>query len=383
MFHTFKAVVASVSILLAMPVVAEVQPSFNQLQVASQVFLGNPRDASFEALAAAILASPNSAELFDLISGNQHTTDPFVTALLNRQFVRRLFDPIRQEVTVMPCCRCIDPCNDGYDVWFEGSWDRAFLENDRHGFGFNSNGYELTLGIQKKFCDVATVGIAASYAYDYLHYNLGGHGKMDTALLGLYGLYRPQCWYVLADIAGSYTENKIHRHFTVLDVDFNTRCSAPLFNLIAYAEAGVDIPACFVLVQPFFGIETITYWRDRTKEHGADRFGLIVYERSETSATTRLGLHVSTFEYQTFSVSIDGAWNCRLTKIDNIHWNSFTGFGNFYAGHPVCLGRNSAEGAVTLTSRLDDNWRVYAQAAGEIWNHASDYSLLLGVQASW
>ncbi len=380
---------ANVVFLTLQPAFMNSAVSLNEKQVASQLDMANSTVPQLNAILNALLplSDPSLTSVLDQLSGNQHTVDPFITGILNREFVRRLYDPLRPIVTTMPCCRCEDPCSYGLDVWVEGSWDRAFLQNDGNGFGFNLNGYEFTLGAQTTFCEDWTVGLAGSYAYDYIRYNLGGHGKMDSGFAGLYGLYRPQHWYALLDIAGGYSSNKIHRNIQIGSLNYVADSTAPTCDLIGYLEAGVDLPLCWVLIQPFAGIECNTYWRDRTTEHGAGVLDLIVYERRTTSATSRVGLHITTrpysTPYSTFSLSIDGAWNCRLTDDDVLFWQSFTGFGNYFADHGTHYNRNSAEGAITLSSQIDETWRAYLQGAGEIWDNASDYSVLVGVQASW
>ncbi len=352
--------------------------SINEEWTASQV-INSPELAS----AFAGLSDAATAEALDQLSGNQHTNDPFITFALNRQFVRRMYDPVRELVTTMPCCRCEDPCLVGLDAWVEGSYDRIITENDANSFGFNSSGYEVTLGLQKSLCDTALIGIAGSYAHDFVHYNLGGHGKLDTGLLGIYALYRPQHWYIMYDISGSYTNNKIHRPINVGPLNFAADSSAPTYHVVTYGEVGVDLPMCWVLFQPFFGIESQTYWRDRTIESGASVANLVVYERRHTLTTSRLGLHATSRPYCTFSVSLDAAWNCRLTHEDVLFWQTFQNFGDFFQDHGLHLNRNSFDGAITVTSAFEENFKAYLQGTTEIWNRATDYSVVLGVVANF
>jgi len=70
------------------------------------------------------LSIPEASLALYEITGQQHTATSFVTELLNRQFVKRLYDPLRPLVTANPFCYDFSPPNpydQGLDFWMDGS----------------------------------------------------------------------------------------------------------------------------------------------------------------------------------------------------------------------------------------------------------------------
>ncbi len=360
--------------------------SFNERQVASQLdslTAGSDPDPEINTLLNALVGlSPlQITDALDQLAGDPHTKDPFIVGTLNRQFIRRLYDPIRPLVTTSPLCRCAPECSFGIDVWVEGGWNRAFLRNDGNAFGFNLKGWEVTLGAQKTFSDIFTLGLACSYEHDFVHYNMDSRGKLNSGFVGLYALYRPEEFYILTDFAFGYTNNKIHRLIAIAPLNFVAESNPTLYDATFYGEAGFDIPAAWALVQPFIGIEASGYWRTSVTESGAGDLDLILFKRNRGSATGRLGLHVTTTEICTFSLSLDGAWNHRLTSDQFLHNQEFIGFGTPFVIEGAHRNRNSGEGAVTLSSQIHPNVRLWTEFGGEVWRNASNYFLSAGIQA--
>ena len=329
------------------------------------------------------MSSCQVTQALDQLSGDPNTKDPFIVGTLNRQFIRRLYDPIRSLVTTSPFCRDIDPCNAGIDVWVEGGWNRAFLQNDGNAFGFNLNGWETTIGVQKTFCNSLTLGVAGSYEHDYVHYNLDSNGKLDSGFVGLYSLYRPDEFYFLADLAFGYTRNRTHRSIAVGPLTSVATSNQNSYDLTFYGEAGFDYTGSLVLIQPFLGIEASGYWRPHATESGAGDLSLSFFKRERGFATGRVGVHVTTAEVCSFSLSVDGAWNHRLTSDQPFFNQEFAGFGTPFVLEGVHMNRNSAEAEVTLTSQVNENFKVWGEFGGEVWRNASDYFLSIGFLASF
>ena len=354
---------------------SQVQGQLNQL------LLGSP-NAAESAVLFALLAEPQDAltDSLDQLSGAQYTSDPFIVGLLGRQFIRKLYDPVR--LLVVDPCYC--PCCDEITLWAQGGWGRNFLRNDDNGFGFNTSGGDVTLGAQKTFCDLVTAGIGFSYDFESVRYNLNATGKMNSYFLGLYGLYRPEHFYILADAAFGYTQNKFKRQITVGDV-VGIATSCPRFcDFTGYLELGFDLPICNLMIQPFAGVESNSYTRRQFRERNNSSFGLYVQRKNRTSATSRAGLHLTTQEeWCGFFLSADIAWDYRLTTVDNNLVERFLGFGTPFLIQGVPTSRNSIDGALTLSKFITQDLLSYIEAEGEVWNRSSSYNFQAGVQYSF
>lgn len=318
------------------------------------------------------------------ISGQQHAAAPLVTEIVNRQFIRRLYDPLRPIVTTTPCCDvCCDPCKADMDAWLEASGGYFSTTGKLNtASGIKMNGYEITGGLQKTFCHEWTVGIAGSYEHDKLDFKHGGSENFNSYFGGLYGLYRPANYYVLADVSYGQTTSKLARHLHFGDFNLHAHSKPKISQFTFYAEAGLDLCMCSFLIQPFVGIEVDTIWRKRLQEHGAHDLNLTVFKKDHTNAFSRLGLHMTTTECD-FSLSIDLAWLYRLNGEKNRLHQEFACFGTPFFLEGINFNRNSFEGAITLSKVICDDWRVYLQASGEVWNHAGGGYGLAGIEYSW
>lgn len=335
------------------------------------------------------------------LTGEQLSADLITTEINNRQFIRRLYDPLRPIVTTIPCTNnrdCI-PCYDyGYDDFYDWDWDRcnnckidgwfegsgvfSCISNRHHVYGFKTSGYELTGGVQGTM-NAWTLGIAGSYAQDTIDYHRGGHGKADTYFAGLYGLYRPEGYYVLSDLTYGYTNNRVHRHIHFGTLDFHARSRPNIQQVSFYAEAGKDFCLWETLIQPFFGFEVDGFWRDSFREHGADGLDLFVHNKSRATAYSRLGVHFKNPLIWDIDLTVDVAWDCRWSSLNNHNRQRFAAFGDDFciSGIPVC--RNSIDGSVALTKNFDDCWSVYLEFTGQAWSHISNYNAIGGVEARW
>jgi len=328
----------------------------------------------------------------DDLSGGQYATEVFNAAVSNRQFIRRLYDPIRELVTTEPsdCCYAPTyPCCEffGFDIWAEAGGGQRQVNGD---LGMELSEWDVTFGIQKTFCQDWTLGIAGSYENNTLNYHSSnGHGSGYTWFGGVYGLYRPQCWYILADVAYGYTQHNTHRHLTIPDtipVIYEFTGKPKISQVTFYAEAGFDWDLCSFMIQPFVGIEVAGFNRRSFTEDDVDAttFGLFVHKKSATTATSSLGVHLTDQFCYGFDVSIDLAWLYRFT-------NNYNFTADFYELPPHTdftvygpnVGRNSGEGAITFSKDFFDNWRVWIEASGEIWENASTYNILGGLQVTW
>ena len=326
----------------------------------------------------------------DSLTGQEHTDDLFTTEIVNRQFIRRLYDPLRSIVTTQPyyhdyCDSYYNTCCEEFTFWAEGGAGQTTLNNSKNAYGFCQDGYQVTAGTQTTVCCDWTLGAAGSYEYDRLKYKNCGSGNSKTWLVGLYGLYRPSCYYALMDFAYSQSYNTVKRFVQVGELQQHVNSKPEISQFTVYGEVGVDwkVGPSF-LIQPFAGLEVGSYWRDRVVEENAAGWELIVNKRDRGTVNSRLGVHMTANDLPCYiSMSADLAWNKRLTNSNNAVSERFVQFGDNFNINGVGLDRNSLDYALTLSTAPCDGWRLYVEGFGEVWNRANTYSLLGGVEFTW
>lgn len=320
--------------------------------------------------------------VLDQLTGEQYTSNFITAELTSRQFIRRLYDPIRYLVTNEPFC---DPCmlqSDLADIWFEVSGGQI-CNSRRKGFhGFTTSGVQVTGGIQKTCANGITGGVAASYAFDNTHFHNRGQANTNTILGGIYSLYTGDCGYWLADLAYGYSSQKMDRKIQFSTFNYKLRGTPHISEVTFYTEAGTDYLFGEALVQPFVAIEADYFHRDGVHEHSASLFNLNLHSAGHGSWFSRVGFHL-TNHFCGLDLSADVAWQCRLNHRRWTHVESFTTFGNPFhiAGTPIA--RSSFDGALSATKVMSEHLNVYAEIAGQVWSHLSTYSGTLGVQGFW
>lgn len=328
------------------------------------------------------LSISNASTALNTLTGEQYTNDLLATETLNRQFIRRLYDPIRPLITTEPCpCTCTQNL---FSTWLETGGGHSYFNGNKNASGFHSDGYEITAGLQGTFCNMWSVGAAGSYECDWLHYNLSGKGKSNTWLVGLYGLYRPSCYYGLVDFAYGYSTNSLKRSIDIGELHYRTHSSPKITQFTFYGEIGVDYTLNCVLIQPFAGIEAGAFHRNRIIEHNAGGWELNIKQRRRTNVFGRIGLHLTANTFSEYcALRLDLAWAKRLTSRSNKIHASFAQFGSDFEIDGIPLGNSCIECAVTASVKLWENMSVYAEGNAEAWNHASTYGFLGGLQWHW
>jgi uncharacterized protein with beta-barrel porin domain len=353
------------------------------------------------------LPTDELTHLFDNAGGANYATQVYGIEIANRQFLRRLYDPIRAIVTTEPnqcCCpmeqECCEPwscsCEDdaccaplGLDVWASAGGGQTRVRHAKHQRHHNMtfDEWDVTVGIQDTFCQDWTIGLAGSYEGENIqHHRRHGSGHGHTWFGGLYGLYRPACWYALADVAYSYTKHKLNRRLFLGDFAAHFRARPHISQVTFYGEAGFDWNLCNFLVQPFIGVEVARF----NRKHFAERdlffsgFSLDVNRHNRTFTIGSLGVHLTDHFCSGFSLSLDLAWLYRFTERRHFEARlaTFAPFERFEVRGPE-VGRNGGAGALTFTKDFDNNWRVFIEASGEVWRKVSTYNVLCGFQANW
>lgn len=321
----------------------------------------------------------------DQISGEQYTTIVDTIEINTQQFLRRLYNPLRTLVTTLPCCNTCC-CKPSWDGWLEASGGQTHLFGNQNSHGLRMNSYEVTGGLQCNLNSKTTVGTGVSYVHDDINYRIGGHGNNQTIFAGLYGLYRPDRYYVLADVAYGYSQDKITRPVRFPFTTFRSTGKTEINQGIGYVEVGYDYCLGFnpgLLLQPFVGVEINSYNRGRVHEHSDNLLGLDIHAKSRTNCFSRLGIHLTTTDNPYANLSLDLAWQYRFTS-DNPNLSVY--FQSFQDGFKICghsIGRNSLDYAVTYTTEICSQWQLYVEAAGQLWQHANTYDIMGGIKYSW
>lgn len=324
--------------------------------------------------------------VLDQLTGEQYTSN-FITAELNsRQFIRRLYDPIRNIVTNEPFFDPCDPCftmhTECADIWYEVSGGQICNSRRRDLHGFTTSGVQFTLGIQRTSTCGLTTGLAGSIAYDYTRFHHRGSANTYTGFGGLYTLYTGETGYWLGDLAFGYSSQKMDRTIQFSTFDLTAHGRPNLSTLTFYTEAGTDYVMGNLLIQPFVGIEADYLRRSRFHEGNADTFNLHFKEITRGSWFSRFGLHLTNHACG-LDLSADLAWQCCLNHREWKNEEFFKDFGSTFNIFGPNIPRSSFDGALTATKELTEHLNVYAEVAGQVWSHLSTYSITLGAEAFW
>ena len=181
---------------------------------------------------------PNEArEALNSLSGFKHDADRIVSLLVNRQFLRTLFDPVRSIVTTDPqeCQRC---CNHWLTPWID--IEGAFM--NIHGNNYPSlsgNGYNVTMGAQTSVVDHLTIGVAGSYEEDFLHfYHHNGKETCHNWMGGVYTLYRPRFVYGMLDFTFDFSSNHLKRNIEVGSLHYQAVSRPQVSQYTLYPKNG-------------------------------------------------------------------------------------------------------------------------------------------------
>lgn len=362
----------------------------NQQLVANQLqTITNPTPSETILLdGIAPLSVEATQKVLSQMSGEQYTTLFTSTEISNRQFFRRLYDPLRPLISD-PCSyedEVYDLCSaDGIDAWAEGSGNRSFLDGNKNASGFKMSGYEVSIGAQKRLSPTWTFGIGGCYAINHFNYNNGGSGKTNSVLGAVYTLYRPAHYYVLADVTFGAATNDMHRKTKIGDISY-LQHSRPNINQVSfYTEAGFDWDCNCVLIQPFIGFEADRFTRNCKYDHGnLEALNLIYSGKRITNAYSRLGVHFTTPENcYDLTFYFDLAWQYLLTNPDTDLKVRFRDFGSSFTITGVPVERNSMSFAFAVSSEILEGWTLYLEASGERWKRVSNYNFTGGLLFKW
>ena len=100
---------------------------------------------------------------------------------------------------------------DGVSVWAKAFGNHAKVDNTSKAYGFKSDGYGATLGIEKQLDDAFKVGLGYSYFYNDVD-GFMRDSDVNTHTGFVYGEYRPNNWYTNAIASYGYSEYDENKH---------------------------------------------------------------------------------------------------------------------------------------------------------------------------
>ena len=331
------------------------------------------------------LSLSDASSALDSISGWQFTDQALIAYGLNDQFITRLYDPIRSNVTSdQQRCECPGP-ND-YTFWSEVGGTTSKFNGNSNAHTFIWNGWQVTLGFQKTFSCDWLIGVASSFEQDYVHYkNHGGSSYNNTVFGGLYSLYRPSHFYTFADLAYGYGFNQLHRKVQVGSLSFAGKSHPNVSQFTFYGEIGADRRIKALLMQPFIGVEAGSYWQKSITESGVGGFALHVENKSSALATTKLGSHftVGKLAEKLGSLSLDLSWNRQWTHNTYTINEEFINFGDSFAIKGLAPYKNAFYYALNWSKCINRRWQIHLKAEGNVWSHAYQIDGLAGLDYSW
>ncbi|MEI8124243.1 MAG: autotransporter domain-containing protein [Parachlamydiaceae bacterium] len=355
--------------------------TYNEQQVADQLVTIADLTAQELAVMTTLMALPSGLQSQAL---NQMSAQQYATLLISgeestRSFLRRLYDPLRPFTTGSLCsCHC------GMDVWGMGGWEKSSYGDETNADGFTKTGYEVSLGGQICLQPQWVVGAGITYEKGHFDYHIGGTGTGHTILGAIYALYRPECFYVMADLVMGGSKQSIHRPIDIGSIHYRKYGKPVMFQSALYLESGIDCWYDNMLFQPFIGLECGYYDRFRFKEKDSDSFlSVAVNRKSSGNVNSRLGCHFSSEWYTCLSLAIDAAWQCRMISLDHSIKEQFTTFGNTFQIKGISMPYNSIDGAVKFSYKPTDSLMIYFEALGQRWKKDSFYSFIGGIECTW
>ena len=100
---------------------------------------------------------------------------------------------------------------DGVSVWAKAFGNHAKVDNTSKAYGFKSDGYGATLGIEKQLNNAFKVGLGYSYFYNDVD-GFMRDSDVNTHTGFVYGEYRPNNWYTNAIASYGYSEYDENKH---------------------------------------------------------------------------------------------------------------------------------------------------------------------------
>lgn len=321
----------------------------------------------------------------DQLSGIQFTTALLVADTANRQFTRRIFDPLRPMIVANPCAPYVYcTYKPTFDLWASTTGGASFYQEDKKVKGFHVGDFAFTVGGQYQLYRQLTIGGAITVENDCLSYKVGGSAKNNATLVGFYSLYRPRGFYVFGDVNFGHHSFKIKRNIDLGQLHFKPKSTLGVNQVAGYLEIGTDFGLNAVLLQPFVAIEMGSARFDSFKEHTGSPLDLAVKGKSWNNSASRIGVHLSSAPLLNgLSMAVDLSWNYRLGFQRNFIFEKFKDFGTQFKIKGISLQRNSFEANVFFSQQLNKCWTLYFEGNALGWQKAFAFNFTGGVLLTW
>jgi fibronectin-binding autotransporter adhesin len=337
-------------------------------------------------------------DALDLMSGEQYANLILANQRSTQQFMRRLFNPVRNASFSEECNQLC--CNE-FKVWTDIGGGKSFQKGGKKANGYEMQNFNVTLGAHRSMNDWFmesgwlqfvpskclsgwTVGAAVSYDHQSLDFNLGGDSTLHTTQGALYALVTGEWYYAFMNVILGYNTGKLNRPLKFGEIDYAAHSKPKIFQAAASYEFGLnEIYYCNTCIQPFGSIETGHYNFSNIKESGAHPVNLKVKSQNLNLTNSRLGLHITSVSDidSSWEFALDLAWN-HLFKFHNRLKESFE-FGEKFSVKGPKPGLNGLEAAFTIFKNIDNYMQVYADVMGERWKNYSNFDLSLGLSINW
>ena len=146
---------------------------------------------------------------------------------------------------------------DGVSVWARAFGNHAKVDNTSKAYGFKSDGYGATLGIEKQLDNAFKVGLGYSYFYNDVD-GFMRDSDVNTHTGFVYGEYRPNNWYTNAIASYGYSKYDENKH--VAGDVYNAKYDVD--NIGAQVMTGYNASVAKVDVTPEAGLRYNNIHRD-------------------------------------------------------------------------------------------------------------------------
>ena len=146
---------------------------------------------------------------------------------------------------------------DGVSVWAKAFGNHAKADDTAKAYGFKSDGYGATLGIEKQLDDAFKVGLGYSYFYNDIS-GFMRDSDVNTHTGFVYGEYRPNNWYTNAIVSYGYSEYNETKHVA----GSKYKAEYDVDNIGAQVMTGYNAKVAKVDVTPETGLRYNNIHRD-------------------------------------------------------------------------------------------------------------------------
>ncbi|MDB2614444.1 autotransporter domain-containing protein, partial [Chlamydiales bacterium] len=338
----------------------------NQKTVANQLEqCDNPTLPEFTFLSTLNSLPANEQQVvLNEISGQQYTTLILSSEMTSNRFLKHLYNPIRSIVTTEPCS-CFDSCSSLVDTWFNLSLGQAFVSGNENTEGLKINHVGLCVGAQKAYADCLTFGASLFYNQDNVNYDVAGTGRNRSLFGALYGVYRPENFYLLANIAFGGGRYNVSRSIHLENEKYMAKGSPSIYQSLAYIEGGFDLPLPYVLVQPFLGIKAVNYKQTNFNEYGDTIYNLNVSSVNKYNGYSRLGFHITGDPCCCLALSFDIDWKYYFASTTNNIHERFQSFCNLPNDFKI-TGLQNKQNSIELTGSVRYSVYENLEFSGEV-----------------